>query len=71
MRGRKAVVIGFDSCDLCRLCDDTEEIKTVEQILCHCPRLQNSRLRWLASRFVGELGDVSGCVLENLVGFVI
>ena len=26
--------------DFCRLCEDVEELETVEHIMCHCPRLQ-------------------------------
>lgn len=49
---------------LWRMCEETEEAK---HILCHNPRLQNSRQEWLG---MDELGDVSICGLENLVGFV-
>ncbi|KNC24727.1 hypothetical protein FF38_05433 [Lucilia cuprina] len=44
--------------DFCRLCEDEEELETVEHILCHCPRLQSLRLKWLAKGFHDELGDL-------------
>lgn len=37
--------------DLCRLCQDVEELKTVEQIVCHCTRLINLRLKLLGTQF--------------------
>lgn len=55
-----------DLADVCRLFENPEELETVELILRHCPRLQNSNLGWLDSKFLSELGDVSDCGLENL-----
>ncbi|XP_037826889.1 uncharacterized protein LOC119614856 [Lucilia sericata] len=56
--------------DFCRLCEDEEELETVEHILCHCPRLQSLRLKWLGKGFHDELGDVAGCNLGDIMGFI-
>ncbi|XP_058982786.1 uncharacterized protein LOC131804232 isoform X1 [Musca domestica] len=39
-----------DGIDYCRICQDEEEIETIEHLLCHCPALINVR-----HRLVGEL----------------
>lgn len=44
MIGGMALLLVSDLSDLCRFGDEPEEIKTVEHILFHSPRLQNSRL---------------------------
>ncbi|KAI8119285.1 hypothetical protein CVS40_9192 [Lucilia cuprina] len=59
-----------NSQDFCRLCEDEEELETVEHILCHCPRLQSLRLKWLGKSFHDELGDVAGCNLGDIMGFI-
>ena len=58
------------SSGLCRMCEDNEEIETVEHILCHCPCLQRSRQKWLGSRFVDELDSLSEMDMSSLIGFV-
>lgn len=68
IKGRMAVVMESDTSDLCRFCENREEIEPVENIL--CPRLQISSYSWPGSRFLDELGDVSGSRLENSMGFV-
>ncbi|XP_058987393.1 uncharacterized protein LOC131806753 [Musca domestica] len=39
-----------DDIDYCRICQDEEEIETIEHLLCHCPALINVR-----HKIVGEL----------------
>ena len=56
--------------DLCRSCDDVEELETVELILCHCVGLQRRRLKWFGSHTLHELDEVTCNGLINLIGFV-
>ena len=56
--------------NFCRMCDDVEELETMEHILCHCVGLQRVRLKWFGSQTLYELDEVTGKVLINLIGFV-
>lgn len=44
--------------DLCRLCQDVEELETVEQIVFHCARLINLRLKCLVIRGIRLMREI-------------
>ena len=68
--GNMATRLGISNNDLCRGCEDEEEIESVEHFLCHCPGLKERRLRILGSRFFDDLGDIEKKPLNRLHRFI-
>lgn len=56
--------------DFCRLCEDVEELESIDNILCHCPRLKERRFKWIARRFIDELHDILDISFEITKGLV-
>ena len=55
---------------LCRSCNDTEEIETIQHFLCDCPGLQIRRQKHLGSRFFNNLADIAEMKLSHLLDFI-
>ena len=55
----------------CRLCEEADELESIEHILCHCPALQRRRQRWFGCQFLDELSDIREQSLDNIRGFVL
>ncbi|XP_046802053.1 uncharacterized protein LOC124418763 [Lucilia cuprina] len=60
----------FNTQEFCRLCEDEEELETVDHILCDCPGAQSLRRKWLGKTFHDDLVDVARCSLDHILDFV-
>ena len=56
--------------DSCRLCEEVDELESIEHILCHCPALQRRRQRSFGRQFLDGLDDIREQSLDNIRSFV-